>query len=154
MNELEDPEFTRDTKDTLGKVSEDNNNIRESGFERADMPSVTVFSDAAGSTWLESCGFDSAFFLKNRESKLIHRLSARLSPTCDFSCRSGPRIIILPDFTTASRSCPTLETVAGKERWWAARRDGGGKEKWWQARRDGSRQREMAAGKVRWWQAR
>ena len=42
MNELEDPETTRDTRETLGKVSEDNDNIRESGFERADMPSVTV----------------------------------------------------------------------------------------------------------------
>ena len=62
----------------------------------------------------------------------------------------------------ASRSCPTLEMVAGKERWWAARRDGGwkgemvagketaaGKERRRQARRDGSRQGEMAGGNVK-----
>ena len=39
-----------------------------------------------GSTQLKSCGFDSAFFLKNRESKPIHRLSARFSLTFDLSC--------------------------------------------------------------------
>ena len=44
MNELDDPESTRDARDTLGKVSEDNDNIRESGFERADAPSVTVLA--------------------------------------------------------------------------------------------------------------
>ena len=38
------------------------------------------------STHLKSCGFDSAFFLKNRESKPIHRLSARFSSTFDLSC--------------------------------------------------------------------
>ena len=42
MNESEDPESTRDESNTLGKVSEDNDNVRESGFERADAPSVTV----------------------------------------------------------------------------------------------------------------
>ena len=53
----------------------------------------------------------------------------------------------------ASRSCPTLEMAAGKERWRAARRDGGwkeemaaGKERWRQARRDSSRQGKTAAG--------
>ena len=61
----------------------------------------------------------------------------------------------------ASRSCPTLEMAAGKERWWGARRDGGwqgemvdGKERWWMARRDRSRQGETAAGKERWQWAR
>ena len=56
----------------------------------------------------------------------------------------------------ASRSCPTLEMTAGKERWRAARRDGGwqeemaaGKERWQRARRDGGRQGETAAGKER-----
>ena len=44
MNELEDPESTRDASNTLGKVSEDNDNIRESGFERVDVPSVTVLA--------------------------------------------------------------------------------------------------------------
>ena len=44
MNELEDPESTRDTRDTLSKVSEDNDNIRESGFERVDVLSVTVLA--------------------------------------------------------------------------------------------------------------
>ena len=59
--------------------------------------------------------------------------------------------------------------AAGKERWWAARRDGGGKEgqqwqgetvagkerpqwgkeRWRRARRDGGGQGEMAAGKER-----
>ena len=40
MNKSEDPESKRDTRDTLGKVLEDSDNIRESGFERADAPSV------------------------------------------------------------------------------------------------------------------
>ena len=44
MNESEDPESTSDARETLGKVSEDNDNIRESGFERADVPSVTVLA--------------------------------------------------------------------------------------------------------------
>ena len=44
MNESEDPESTRDTRETLGKVSEDSDSIRESGFERVDMPSVTVLA--------------------------------------------------------------------------------------------------------------
>ena len=44
MNESEDPESIWDARDTLGRVSEDNDNIRESGFERADMPSVTVLA--------------------------------------------------------------------------------------------------------------
>ena len=44
MNESEDPESTRDTKETLGKVLEDIDNIRESGFERVDVPSVTVLA--------------------------------------------------------------------------------------------------------------
>ena len=44
MNESEDPESSRDTRDTLGKVSEDNDNIRESGFERVDALSVTVLA--------------------------------------------------------------------------------------------------------------
>ena len=44
MNKLEDPESTRDARETLGKVSEDNGNIRESGFERVDVPSVTVLA--------------------------------------------------------------------------------------------------------------
>ena len=33
MNELEDPESTRDTRETLGKVSEDSDSIRESGLK-------------------------------------------------------------------------------------------------------------------------
>ena len=44
MNELEDPESTSDTRDTLGKVSEDNDIIRESVFEGVDVPSVTVLA--------------------------------------------------------------------------------------------------------------
>ena len=44
MNKSEDPESTRDARETLGKVSEDNGNIRESGFERVDVPSVTVLA--------------------------------------------------------------------------------------------------------------
>ena len=44
MNELEDPESTRDARETLGKVSEDKDSIRESGFERADVLSVTVLA--------------------------------------------------------------------------------------------------------------
>ena len=35
---------TRDARDTLGKVSEDNDHIRESGFERADVLRVTVLA--------------------------------------------------------------------------------------------------------------
>ena len=42
MNELEDPESTRDAREILGKVSEDRDSIRESGFERVDAPSVTL----------------------------------------------------------------------------------------------------------------
>ena len=42
MNESEDPESTRDAREILGKVSEDRDSIRESGFERADAPSVTI----------------------------------------------------------------------------------------------------------------
>ena len=41
MNQLEDPESTRDARETLGKVSEDSDSIRESGFERADVLTVT-----------------------------------------------------------------------------------------------------------------
>ena len=44
MNELEDPESTRDTRETLGNVSEDRDSIKESGFERADTLSVTVLA--------------------------------------------------------------------------------------------------------------
>ena len=44
MNESEDSESTRDASNTLCKVSEDNDNIRESGFERADALSVTVLA--------------------------------------------------------------------------------------------------------------
>ena len=44
MNKSEDPESTRDVRETLGKVSEDSDSIRESGFERADTPSVTVLA--------------------------------------------------------------------------------------------------------------
>ena len=44
MNESEDPESTRDAREILGKVSEDSDSIRESGFERADAPSVTVLA--------------------------------------------------------------------------------------------------------------
>ena len=44
MNELEDPESTRDASNTLGKVLEDNDNINESGFERADSPRETVLA--------------------------------------------------------------------------------------------------------------
>ena len=44
MNKSEDPESARDTSNTLGKVLEDNDNIRESGFERVDTPSVTVLA--------------------------------------------------------------------------------------------------------------
>ena len=44
MNESEDPESTRDARETLGKVSEDKDSIKESGFERADAPSVTVLA--------------------------------------------------------------------------------------------------------------
>ena len=47
MNESEDPESTRDARDTLGKVLEDTDNIRESGFERADLPSVTVLAQGS-----------------------------------------------------------------------------------------------------------
>ena len=47
MNELEDPESTRDVRDTLGKVLEDNDNVRESGFERVDVPSVTVLAQGS-----------------------------------------------------------------------------------------------------------
>ena len=47
MNESEDPEFTRDARETLGKVSEDSDSIRESGFERADAPSVTVLAQGS-----------------------------------------------------------------------------------------------------------
>ena len=42
MNESEDPESTRDAREILGKVSEDSDSIRESGFERVDMLSVTI----------------------------------------------------------------------------------------------------------------
>ena len=42
MNESEDPESTRDAREILGKVLEDSDSIKESGFERADTPSVTV----------------------------------------------------------------------------------------------------------------
>ena len=42
MNELEDPESTRDAREILDKVSEDSDSIRESGFERADALSATV----------------------------------------------------------------------------------------------------------------
>ena len=48
MNQLEDPESTRDARETLGKVSEDSDSIRESGFERADV--LTVTSDVPA--WL------------------------------------------------------------------------------------------------------
>ena len=44
MNKSEDPESTRDASNTLGKVSEANDNIRESGFERVDVLSVTVLA--------------------------------------------------------------------------------------------------------------
>ena len=44
MNESEDPESTRDTRETLGKVLEDSDIIRESGFDRVDMLSVTVLA--------------------------------------------------------------------------------------------------------------
>ena len=44
MNESEDPESTRDARETLGKVSEDRDSIKESGFERADTLSVTVLA--------------------------------------------------------------------------------------------------------------
>ena len=44
MNELEDPESTRDASNTLGKVLGDNDNIKDSGFESADVPSVTVLA--------------------------------------------------------------------------------------------------------------
>ena len=48
--------------------------------------SIVMPPTRLGSTQLKSCGFDSAFFLKNRESKLIHRLSARFSSIFDLSC--------------------------------------------------------------------
>ena len=44
MNESEDPESTRDAREILGKVSEVSDSIMESGFERADAPSVTVLA--------------------------------------------------------------------------------------------------------------
>ena len=47
MNKLEDPESTREARETLGKVSEDSDSIRESGFERADVPSVTVLAQGS-----------------------------------------------------------------------------------------------------------
>ena len=47
MNESEDPESTMDTRETLGKVLEDNDNIRESGFERAVVQSVTVLAQGS-----------------------------------------------------------------------------------------------------------
>ena len=47
MNESEDPESTKDARETLGKVSEDNDSIRESGFERADALSVTILAQGS-----------------------------------------------------------------------------------------------------------
>ena len=47
MNESEDPESTRDTREILGKVSEDRDSIRESGFERADALSVTIVAQGS-----------------------------------------------------------------------------------------------------------
>ena len=44
MNKLEDPESTRDARETSGKVLEDSDSIWESGFERADVLSVTVLA--------------------------------------------------------------------------------------------------------------
>ena len=44
MNESKVPESTRDIRETLGKVSEDSDSIRESGSERADALSVTVLA--------------------------------------------------------------------------------------------------------------
>ena len=44
MNKLEDPDSTRDTREILAKVSEDKDSIRESGFERAEVLSVTVLA--------------------------------------------------------------------------------------------------------------
>ena len=44
MNESEAPESTRDTRESLGKVSEDSDSIKESEFERADALSVTVLA--------------------------------------------------------------------------------------------------------------
>ena len=44
MNESEDPESTRDAREILGKVLEDRDSIRESGFERVDVPRVTVLA--------------------------------------------------------------------------------------------------------------
>ena len=40
-------ESTGDARETLGKVLEDNDNIRESEFERADAPSVTVLAQGS-----------------------------------------------------------------------------------------------------------
>ena len=51
MNKSEDPESTRDVRDTLGKVSEDNDNIRESGFERVDALSVTVLAQGSSAQY-------------------------------------------------------------------------------------------------------
>ena len=47
MNESEDPESTRDAREILGKVSEDRDSIRESGFKRADVPSVNIVAQGS-----------------------------------------------------------------------------------------------------------
>ena len=45
---------------------------RMSPFATVSNDACSLDSDAAGSTRLKSCGFDSDFFLKNRELKPIH----------------------------------------------------------------------------------
>ena len=55
MNKSEDPESTRDTREILGRALEDSDSIRESGFERADAPSVTIVAQGSCSTILGSC---------------------------------------------------------------------------------------------------
>ena len=42
INELEDPESTRDVRIRFGNESDVNESISESGFERVDAPRVTI----------------------------------------------------------------------------------------------------------------
>ena len=44
MKELDDLESTRDLRTMSGRVSEVRDSVRESGFERADVLSVAVFT--------------------------------------------------------------------------------------------------------------
>ena len=44
MNELDDPESTRDSRTEFGSKSDVNESIRVSGLERADALRMTVFA--------------------------------------------------------------------------------------------------------------